>query len=294
MKFFRSKYNELLPIKANYPFAAFGLVTVLLAITLSIFGGAVLDDLFDCQNNPTTVPYMQGLSQLLFILGPALLAALFVPMRRKELFRFNPIPSKVFLLYGLLGLVSVQFFTIGFDSLQDYIMPQDLKFFWNNMKDTIDSAYGNIIYGNEYYDYIRSLIVAAAIPAFVEELMFRGLLQKSFEQKVRPTAAIFASSIIFSAVHFNPISLAPLLLISVLLGVSAYYSGSIFTSMIIHFINNAFSVFIFLADKSQLREEMGLTVPVPAALFLAVSGLFLTILTMNYMIKESKIRGLGL
>lgn len=93
--------------------------------------------------------------------------------------------------------------------------------------------------------FIINIIVIAAVPAIGEELMFRGALQKTLQEKMSPICAIVITSVIFSAMHFQFYGFIPRIILSVFLGLLYYFSGSIKLNMAAHFTNNALAVVAF-------------------------------------------------
>lgn len=101
----------------------------------------------------------------------------------------------------------------------------------------------------EAFDYLFSnmsliyqLVVIAVIPAIVEELLFRGLFFSSFLEFMKPKKAMIFTSLMFAAMHFSLLKLFPTFMLGMVFAYTVYNTGSIFPAMVLHFINNAFSV----------------------------------------------------
>lgn len=81
--------------------------------------------------------------------------------------------------------------------------------------------------------------VLAVIPAIVEELFFRGVVQTFFKDLFKNIhIAIIVTSVFFSLMHFELFSFLPRFLLSCFLGYLFVYSGNLIISIIAHFINN--------------------------------------------------------
>ncbi len=76
------------------------------------------------------------------------------------------------------------------------------------------------------------------MPAIVEEIGFRGLLQHWLHIAVRPLVAIVLASALFTVMHFSVISAPYLFAVGVLLGWTRWKTGSLYPSMLIHFLHN--------------------------------------------------------
>ena len=99
-----------------------------------------------------------------------------------------------------------------------------------------------------------NLFLMALLPAFSEELCFRGTLQQLFDEAVTPKRgtltnkhhlAIWVSAIIFSAVHFQFYGFVPRLLMGAFFGYLLVWSGSLWLPVLAHFTNNAMSVLLY-------------------------------------------------
>lgn len=91
-----------------------------------------------------------------------------------------------------------------------------------------------------------NLLVIALIPAVGEELTFRGVLQQSLTRGLKnPHVAIVLSAAIFSFIHFQFLGFLPRMFLGILLGYMFYVSGSLWTSILMHFVNNGTAVVLF-------------------------------------------------
>ena len=96
---------------------------------------------------------------------------------------------------------------------------------------------------NTYWDLFFNIIVMAIIPAFGEELLFRGLLQKSLFKKIGEIhISIFITALLFSAIHLHLDGLLPRFFLGIILGYLFYWSQSLWIPIIAHFINNAMAI----------------------------------------------------
>jgi len=92
---------------------------------------------------------------------------------------------------------------------------------------------------------LLNLLVIALIPAVGEELTFRGVLQQGLNRKMNPHAAIFLSAAIFSFIHFQFYGFLPRMFLGILLGYMFYITGSLWTSITMHFVNNGTAVVVY-------------------------------------------------
>ena len=86
--------------------------------------------------------------------------------------------------------------------------------------------------------YILNLLVLALLPAICEELIFRGVVLKGLRRNFSDITAVLLSALMFCLMHGNLQQFAYTFLLGVVLGWIATRTGSIFSSMIVHFVNN--------------------------------------------------------
>jgi membrane protease YdiL (CAAX protease family) len=84
-----------------------------------------------------------------------------------------------------------------------------------------------------------NILVIAIIPAIAEEMLFRGALQQliyyCFKNK---HSAIISTAMIFSAFHMDLYGFIPRFTLGMILGYMFAYSGSLWPSVVAHFLNN--------------------------------------------------------
>ena len=97
-----------------------------------------------------------------------------------------------------------------------------------------------------------NLLIIALIPAIGEELTFRGILQQSLTRSMKnPHVAIILSAAIFSFIHFQFYGFLPRMFLGILLGYMFYVSGSIWTSITMHFVNNGTAVVLYYLNNKE-------------------------------------------
>jgi len=89
-----------------------------------------------------------------------------------------------------------------------------------------------------------NLVMLAIIPAFGEELIFRGGFQQIFARWFgNYHVAIWLTAIIFSSIHFQFYGFFPRMFLGALFGYLLVWSGSLWLPILGHFLNNALAVF---------------------------------------------------
>lgn len=116
------------------------------------------------------------------------------------------------------------------------------------------------------------ILVVALMPAIGEELLFRGFVMGTLKNKCTGVIAVLATTLLFAAYHMSLIKMFTIGIIGFGLTYAAYKSGSIVTSMCMHFLNNLLSVLI-----TKYPEQMQHVLPVLFKESLSASDLLLMI-----------------
>ncbi len=108
--------------------------------------------------------------------------------------------------------------------------------------------------------YLLNLAMIALTPAIVEEMVCRGILYHSYKTK-STIFAIIMSAFIFGLLHMNLNQMLYAMAIGIVFCIVVEATGSIYSSMIMHFIMNSISVTMmallkFLMKSGVYSEEM--------------------------------------
>jgi membrane protease YdiL (CAAX protease family) len=87
--------------------------------------------------------------------------------------------------------------------------------------------------------FIVAIIVMAIIPAFTEELFFRGLILDGFNRNYTRRKAILLSALFFGIIHLNPWQFLSGFIIGLFSAWVCVNTNSIWLSIYIHVFNNA-------------------------------------------------------
>jgi hypothetical protein len=92
---------------------------------------------------------------------------------------------------------------------------------------------------------VLALLLAIGAP-LVEELFFRGLVQRSLVRRLGPAPGIALGAVVFGATHFDLLGLLGLALFGLVLGVLAHRTGRLGPSIVAHIVFNAAAVAAFV------------------------------------------------
>jgi uncharacterized protein len=92
-------------------------------------------------------------------------------------------------------------------------------------------------------EFLFGLLVIAILPGIGEELVFRGLIQNELHRSSKNIhLAIWASAILFSAIHMQFFGFVPRVLLGALFGYLYYWSGNLLIPILAHFFHNGFTL----------------------------------------------------
>ncbi|MDI6779749.1 MAG: CPBP family intramembrane metalloprotease [Bacteroidota bacterium] len=224
-------------------FAFISLVT--LFVTYQIVGSLVAVLLFGIKINPENVTgyrILTAFSQIIFLLIPTLLLTKLASSHVWEFLRYKR-TSLLQIIIPFVGIFSLQQILQVYLAAQEMIpVPESLKPFLDQMKRMIEESYRLIAGSADFPELVFVIIVIALVPAFAEETLFRGMVQRSLENSLNPKKAIILTGVIFGLFHLNPVTFIPLSIIGFYLGFLAFKSQSIFVPVSAHFFNNLLAV----------------------------------------------------
>lgn len=86
--------------------------------------------------------------------------------------------------------------------------------------------------------WVLGAVVVVGAP-IVEELVYRGLLQRSIGRALGAWPALFTVALLFAVIHFSPVEIPGLFLAGLAFGVGVVLTGRIGPGMVTHFAFNA-------------------------------------------------------
>ena len=85
------------------------------------------------------------------------------------------------------------------------------------------------------------VVAITVVPAFIEEIIFRGIIMQSL-RRFGDIFALVASSLIFGIFHLNLIQMPYAFILGLCIGYFVMRTGSLWVGVIIHFVNNSVAV----------------------------------------------------
>ena len=222
-------------------------------------GGSEVDVNLSNPSVITTFKLIQALSELIVFVIPALIFVVFTSDKKiayLKLTGFKPIMALIviILVFSLMPLINWTGEINSHLSLPDFLSTIEnwMKASEAKAKE-LTEAIMNMV---SPVDLIVNIIVIALLPAVGEELLFRGALQNVLIEWTKKThLSVWITAILFSALHAQFFGFLPRMLLGVVLGYLYIWSGSLWLSMLFHFLNNGLAVlFSYLIGKGTISE----------------------------------------
>lgn len=230
---------------------------------LSLLAGAAILSFIGMQNVIGILLSLSGLTEVylsnycfqLVIGALASVVSVFVPFAvvygfyskgdREKCFEFGkPVSAKAFILAvsaGFMLCLVSNYISAGFDSF--------VEGFGVTFTDIETKQPSNIT------EFLLLTLECAVVPALVEEFAVRGIIMQPL-RRYGDRFAIVMSAVIFALMHGNMMQIPFALMAGIALGYFAVSTGSIWTSVAIHFMNNFFSVLLSSTNQDSLIENI--------------------------------------
>ena len=279
--------------RIGFPFVWFGFFAAVTVFFLyQIVGGLVafLVVGFEfSQGNATLLRVVTAGGQILFLFIPTLLLTRLASNQPIEFLRFTR-PDFRLVILPIFGIFSLQqIYLLAQDKIP---LPEKIQEFVDQLKQILEESYKLLAVAETLPELIVVLVIIAVIPAIVEELLFRGLIQSSVEKGSTPVMGFIFTGILFGVFHLNPFTFVALAVIGIYLGFLRFKSKSIWVPIFAHFYNNAFVclAIYFGQDENELIIGNPETFSFETILLLLSSMLLIFFLSTYFFIRISEQR----
>jgi len=223
-------------------------------IILSYYKSIDIQKIANHPEDMNVLRYTQMLASVCSFLLPALI---FSTLKDKRVLHYSyankgfPLLFLVLiplLLMAIYPMIDITFFI-------NKLMP------WNNWYASFQDEYKNIVEGllrdSSPYVFVLNFITIALLPAVSEEWIFRGSLQRLLSEKLNIHLSVVLSAIFFSFIHLEFSGFLPRIILGIFLGYLFYYSGSLWTSIWAHVVNNGSQViFMYLNNRGIYKIDI--------------------------------------
>ena len=228
-------------------------------LVCSLIAGAITTFLA-IGNNIVWIKIGQALSSILvFVVPPIVLYGFTRTQPLRELGFKQPVSYWMLLI----GAVLMMFVTLPLTNLltnwnEAMKLPavlEPIEALMKQLEDTAADLTERMLNVDTVWGLLGNLLVIALIPAIGEELTFRGVLQQALVRGTKNAhLGIILSAAVFSFIHFQFYGFLPRMFLGVILGYMFYYSGSLWTSILMHFINNGLAVVVAYLEYKGLTD----------------------------------------
>jgi membrane protease YdiL (CAAX protease family) len=167
-------------------------------------------------------------TELFVFLLPPVVAASGSNLRPGPFLLLSRRPTLRQVLLGLATGVALFFAAGGIMSLTTIAVPRS----W---VDAFDIAH---LFEGSRRERLAMGLIASLLAPFAEEVAFRGYVLSALRTRLRPGVAIAASSVLFAAMHLDPVRFPAVLFLGAFLGWLAWRSGSVWPAVAAHAANN--------------------------------------------------------
>jgi len=104
------------------------------------------------------------------------------------------------------------------------------------------ASFARILEGARGPSLAAALLAFGVVPAVAEEMLCRGVLQRSLRDRFGALASIGLAAIAFAAIHVQPIHALFAFPLGLYLGVAGHWSASVLAPVVCHAVNNLVAV----------------------------------------------------
>ena len=166
-------------------------------------------------------------------------------------------------------------------------LPKSLEFIEQILKSQEEAAAAlteRFLQADNIGGLLLNIGLMALLPAFSEELSFRGTLQQVIskdqngkEQSTKVHLAIWITAFIFSAIHMQFYGFVPRMLLGAMFGYVFVWSGSLWVPITMHFVNNGLAVLVYyLMGESENTKNIADTLGAGDTWYLGVFSILIT------------------
>ena len=221
--------------KGSLPTIQESILILIVALLLMVYAGGMMS---------LSYPLAGVIVPQFFIGVLPILAALYIKADLRQVFAIHK--------PGARNLIGAVILVIGAASVS-LLLSNVLSYFFPENSESLNESYLNMLDG---VPFAAALLLIALTPAVCEELLFRGYMFTAFRRKMSLSKAIVCVSVLFAISHMSLIKILPTAILGVALAYAVYVSNSIFTSSLMHFLNNGFSVFLlYYGDNIPLLQD---------------------------------------
>jgi len=278
---------------------AMGILMIFSLIGMSILSSMTGINMFDVSDtskwnaNPKMLTYIRGMLLLQFLGLFVIPSLLFAYFSDPKPLRYLGLKKPVKPIYWVLGIASLLIaiplveYTgllnrqVNFGGLQQWMQ---------SMEDEAMQQVKFMLGKHTMSELITNIIFISLFAGIGEELFFRGVLQRLFIKAFKnPWVGIIVTAFLFSALHVQFFGFIPRFLLGILLGAVYWYSGSLLTAIVAHFLYDAFFIVWAYFQPQIIEDTQGTITNGSMQIIVALISTVLVLLIVWLMKKNSTI-----
>jgi len=208
------------------------------------------------------VRYVQICQQVALFLLPSIIIMYMIKDDKESFFGLNRFPKPLTILLVLilsLSIIPITTYTGILNSKM--VLPEMISGIedWMKAKEETASHLTNLLIASSgFIPLAVNIFILAVVPAFSEEMLFRGVFQRLLSGFLRSDhAGILVTAALFSTIHFQFYGFIPRLILGLGFGYLFYLTRSLWSAIIAHFVNNVIPVLVaFYTGGNLINEQL--------------------------------------
>ena len=205
----------------------------------------------------------------IFIIPAIITARIFNPGKTMQAMQLNRMPGLLHLaLMLLIYFASIPAMNVIVTWNESWQLPEALSWM-TDMEATAQDATEQMMNIASIGELITVILIVGVLTGMGEEFLFRGSLQRlMIERKINTHVAVWATAIIFSAIHLQAFGFVPRMLLGAFFGYMAVWSGSLWLPILAHALNNSLTTLSYYYPSLETAPWIGIE---PSTLSIIVS-----------------------
>jgi len=211
-------------------------------------------------SKPGMIGFVRGLQVVQFFslfLVPVLICARLFSSNSKEYLGLKKPWHPGYYIAGIgIMLLAIPLTNIIGELNRNIPFPDGIENWMKKAEDEASETIKALLSKRTVMDLVLNILCIAGLAAIGEELLCRGMAQRLLIKMFKsPWAGIIISAVLFSAMHMQFYGFFPRLALGILLGALYWYSGSLWASILAHFLYDALLITLAYFNPDMLNEE---------------------------------------
>lgn len=244
---------------------SFFLLGLLGTVVLSAITGINVVELSDSSkwnfSKPGFISFIRGMQVVQFIslfLVPSFICAHLFSTDAKNYLGLKTPSDKFYFLVGLaIMVVSIPLVNWLGELNKNFHFSSEVDTWMRKGEEEAAKTVQALLSKNTVKDLVLNIVCIAGLAAVGEELLFRGMVQRLLIKMFKtPWPGIIITAFLFSAMHMQFYGFLPRFLLGILLGAIYWYSGSLWTAILAHFVYDGLLIVLVYFNPAMLNDDV--------------------------------------